>query len=243
MIKSIKRGVDVLKSLANGTDRISDLCNELKMSKSTVYRLLETLESLDLAKQDPISRRYYLGPLVVELSSKPLIAHQNLVICAYDEMQHLRGMSRETVIIHVRIGSERICLEEVLSPEPIKYSAGKGSIAPIWIGSAGKILLSELEDYELQLILKNIELVRMGPNTITDKKILLEEIEKVRKEGFAVSIGERIAGAASISVPIKNYVCPVSLSILGPENRVVPVMFDFLENMKESAAHISNKFI
>jgi DNA-binding IclR family transcriptional regulator len=54
--------------------------------------------------------------------------------------------------------------------------------------------------------------------------------------------GERIPGSASISVPIRNYICPVALSILGPDNRFyLEVMLEFSKEMKESASRISTR--
>lgn len=244
VVNSISRCVDILKTLSNGIDRIKDISCELQLSKPTVHRILRTLEMSELVKQDPFTRRYYLGPLILGLASNPMIGHKHLTLRALDEMLHLKDFSMETVALHIRVGLERICLEEVQSPQLIKYSSGKGSLAPIYAGSAGKVLLAELEDKEIQFILESIHLSPIGPHTITDKGILLDELEKVRKQGYATSVGERLAGAAAISVPIKNYICPVSLSILGPENRLGPnKMIFFLKQMKKSATHISGKLI
>jgi DNA-binding IclR family transcriptional regulator len=241
-VNSITKGADILKILSDGTDRISDLSDRLSLSKGTAHRLLKSLETSGLVMQDPVTRRYYLGSLILNLASKPIIAHQNLIISAFGEMKYLRDLCRETVVLHIRIGLERICLEELQSLQNIKYTAGKGFVAPIYTGSAGKILLSELEDNELQLLMKNLRPVPMGPSTITDKRKLSEELEKAKRQGYATSFGERIPGSASISVPIKNYVCPVALSVLGPDNRFsLDVMMNFLGEMKGSASKISKR--
>jgi DNA-binding IclR family transcriptional regulator len=242
IVNSIVKSADILRILSDGTDRISDLSLRLGLSKGTMHRWLKSLEISGMVMQDPITRRYYLGSLILNLASKPIIAHQNLILCAFEEMRRLRDLSRETVILHIRIGLERICLEELQSLENIKYTAGKGFVTPIYTGSAGKILLSELEDNELQLLMKNIHLVPIGPNSITDKKMLLQELKNARKQGYATSFGERIPGSASISVPIKNYICPVALSILGPDNRFsLEVIMGFLKEIKESASRISRR--
>lgn len=244
IVNSVAKSTDILRSLYSGLERVSDLSDKLHLSKSTIHRFLKTLEASELVTQDPITRRYYLGPLILKLASKPFIAHQNLIVCSFEEMKYLTDLSRETVVLHVRIGLERICLEELQSPENIKYTSGKGFIAPIYTGSAGKVLLSGLEDNELQILLQNIRLIPIGPNTITDKKILLKELEKVRKQGYALSFGERVPGSASISVPVKSYVCPVALSVLGPDNRFsLDKMMNVLKEMKRCASRISKKFI
>ena len=64
---------------------------------------------------------------------------------------------------------------------------------------------------------------------------------KARDEGYAASFGERAAGSASISVPINNYICPVVLSILGPEDRFSSKMMELLDELKLSAARISKR--
>lgn len=244
IVNSITKGVDILRSLSDGIDRVSDLSNRLHLRKSTVHRFLKSLEMSELVMQDPITRRYFLGPLILNLASRPIISHQNLILGAFEEMRYLRDLSRETVVLHIRIGLERICLEELQSFENIRYTAGKGFVTPIYAGSAGKVLLSELEDNEFQILMSHVRLDPVGPNTITDKEALLKLVKKVRKQGYATSFGERVLGSASISVPIKNYICPVALSILGPDNRFnLKRMRDVLEEMKKSAFRISKKLI
>lgn len=242
-VNAISRAASILKVLSQGIDRVSDISNSLQLSKSTVHRLLKTLEISQLVRQNPVNRRYYLGPLITNLASKSLIAHQNLVVSSFEEMKGLRDYSGETVILNIRIGLERICLEEIEGVEDLIYKTGKGSFAPIFAGSAGKVLLSELNDDELHFLLKKIHLIPLGPNTITDKRILLDELLKIKKQGYATSFGERIAGLAAISIPIKNYICPAALSIGGPESRMKPNIPDFLRKMKKSVANIESNII
>lgn len=242
MVNSITRAVNILKCLADGTDRLSKITEELQLSKSTIHRILESLAASKLVIQDPVTHRYYLGPLILDFASRPMIAHQSLIVNAFEDMRRLRDFTRETVVLHIRIGLERICLEELEGPERIKYTSGKGSISSIHTGSAGKVLLSELEDNELDLLLRNLTLAPVGPNTITDNKTFLAELRKTRKQGYANSFGERIVGSASISVPIRGYVCPVAFSVLGPGNRFSEKrMMSVLKEIQKSAARISNK--
>jgi DNA-binding IclR family transcriptional regulator len=242
IVNSIIKGSEILKTLSDGTSRISDLSRRLGLGKGTTHRLLKSLEVPGLVMQDPITRQYHLGPLILDLASRPVIAHQNLIVCAFEQMKDLRDLSRETVVLHIRMGLERICLEELQGLENIKYTAGKGFVAPIYTGSAGKVLLSELKPNELDLLLKNLRLDPIGPNTITDKKVLSRELERVNKQGHATSFGERIHGSASISVPVRNYVCPVALSVLGPDNRfTLKEMTEILGLMKEKAMLVAKK--
>jgi len=241
MVNSVYRAAKILSMLSAGKNRITDICKELSLSKSTTHRLLKTLENCGFVFQDPISHQYFLGNLILKLSSNPLTTHQNLIVCAYEEMKKLREISGETVTIHIRIGTQRICLEEMQANQNIRYGVGRGSVSPIYAGSAGKILLSELKKTEQNNLIKNIQLTPVGPNTITDRNTLFKELEKIKRQGYAISSGETLEGAISISVPIRGYFCPVALSIFGPKFRLGPRIMDYKEEMEMSAKRILNK--
>ena len=242
IVNSIKKAAEILKILSIGTDRITDLSNKLHVNKSTTHRLLKSLETSGLVTRDPVTRRYYLGPLIFELASQPIVAHQNLIVCAFEEMRYLRDFSRETVALYIPIGLERICIEELQSFEKIRFTIGKGSVAPLHVGSSSKVLLSQLEDNDLHRLVNHLNMYPLGPKTVTNKTVLLKEVEKVKKQGYATSSSELIKGGSSICVPIKGYVCPVALSVLGPENRLtLNAMVRVLEKMKESATRISKR--
>ena len=165
-------------------------------------------------------------------------------MCASQEMRHLRDLTGETVGLFIRMGLERICIEEIQSLQEIKHTIGKGFVTAIYAGSSGKLLLSELGKDELQLLLKNIALISIGPNTTTDKKLLLKELKQIKKQGYAKSFGERVPGSASVSVPVADYICPVALSVLGPDYRLSSdVMMGFLKQIKDCSSRISKGLI
>jgi DNA-binding IclR family transcriptional regulator len=241
MVNSVYRAAEILSLLSTGKNRITDIGKELNLSKSTTHRLLKTLENCGFVFQDPVSHQYFLGHLIIELSSNPLTMHQNLIVCAYEEMKRLREVSGETVTIHIRIGMQRICLEEMQANQNIRYGVGKGSVSPIYAGSAGKILLAELTETDRSHLIRNIRLTPVGPHTITDRNKLLREIEKIEKQGYAISSGETLEGAISISVPVKAYFCPVALSIFGPKFRLGPRILSLKKEMERCAKRIGTK--
>ena len=241
-IKSVLKAANILKSLSQGVSRVTDLSKQLHLNKSTAYRLLRSLEIAGLVSQDPINHQYYLAPLAIEIGNRPILNHQKLIMCASQEMRHLRDLTGETVGLFIRMGLERICIEEIQSLQEIKHTIGKGFVTAIYAGSSGKLLLSELGKDELQLLLKNIALIPIGPNTTTDKKLLLKELKQIKKQGYAKSFGERVPGSASISVPVADYICPVALSVLGPDYRLSQdVMMGFLKQIKDCSSRISKK--
>ena len=115
-------------------------------------------------KQDPITRRYCLGPLVITLASKPLVAHQILGLYAFEEMERLRDLTDETVNIQIRTWVERICVEELQSYQSVKYIFANGTVQPVYCRLTGKILIAALNDEEIRVLLNNLTLVPVSPN-------------------------------------------------------------------------------
>jgi IclR family KDG regulon transcriptional repressor len=237
---SIIRAVQILKELAAGHNRLSDIARAVGVSKATTHRLLSSLENTKLVLQDHNTRQYYLGNFLLELSSNPVLSHKGLVVSVFDEMSYLQSITNETVVLHVPMGLHRVCIQEIPSKQDVRYEVGRGAAAPIYAGAAGKILLSQYTRQDLDRLLKSIKLTKIGPNTITNKEKLVRELQKIEKNGYSTSFGERIAGTACISVPVRNYVCPVALSVLGPDNRFNNFLKrDFVEIMKEVANQVS----
>jgi len=239
-VNSIIRAVDILKVISKGNNKLSAISEELQLGKGTVHRILNTLEHTDMVKQDPINREYFLGPELLSLSASQSIAHSFLCACSRDELIRLRDLSRETVNLQIRLGLTRVCIMEYESLEEIKFISGAGVSLPIHLGSAGKMLMSEMNNLNLKILFEHISFDKICSNTIIDKRMMLEEIAKIRKQGYAVSFSERLKGSASISVPIKNYPTPVVLSVLGLENRFNKnSMKRCLKEMFKSASRIS----
>ena len=241
-MNAIKRTGKTLKLLAENPLRFTDIARELQLTKSTAHRLLRALEQAELIKKNPVSSRYYLGPLISQLAASPIGEHQFLISCSIEEIRKLRDLSGETVNLQIPLGTERMCLEEIQSKEFIKYVSGKGAIYPIFAGSAGKMLLSMMNNDQIDILMGRFYYVPSAPNPIKNTEDLWKEVELARKLGHSTSFGERVAGSASVAVPIAEYICPAILNILGPADRFTKdTISDILEEMKNSAARISEE--
>jgi DNA-binding IclR family transcriptional regulator len=238
MVTSVSRAANILRILGEGKNRLAEISKSLNLTTSTSHRLLKTLEKESFVIQDPVSRLYFLGPLILSLSANAMIAHQWLVTSAQREMHRLNRVTRETITLAIRVGAAAICLEQIESPQKIKYTVSKGATYPIYTGAAGKILLSELECNELEKLMAHLCLSPIGPKTITNKKELMRELKRVRKNGFATSDEETFEGAMALSAPIKGYVSPVAVTIIGPEYRMKGKERDYLGELNKSVQKI-----
>jgi IclR family transcriptional regulator, KDG regulon repressor len=239
---TVERTAGILKSLSKGINTVTEISIDCGASKTTVHRLLNSMEKAGLVICDSILHRYYLGPMVTKLVYDPRITHEFLISCCADELRHLFEISRETVILDILFGLQHILLYEIPCEHVLKVTEGKpGNKALLSVGATPKVLLSQLTDEELQNVVRGIRDRSLINTSETDQELLMTEIKRIRQEGYAVTYGERIPGVIGISAPVKNYMFPVAIGILGPDSRLVMNVPNLVNEIKESAARISKK--
>jgi DNA-binding IclR family transcriptional regulator len=238
-VNSLIRAAEILKVLGKGLNQSSVIADTIHLSRSTTHRLLNTLVITGFATQDPVTRKYHLGPLIQSLAGNPLVVHQGLIQCAIAEMKRLNDTHMENVMLQVRQGAHRIIIEELRGDYLDPYLWGKGMSAPIHTGAAGKLLLAEMDTSQLNILFEKIKLFPVGPCTITDKAAMVAELNEIRKAGYAVSESEHHEGAYAMAVPIKNYLCPVAMAMAGHVSRLKERTESIVADLKKSAARIS----
>ncbi len=236
---SLHRSTNILTCLSNDINTITDIASYCRYSTSTVHRLLRSLKELNWIIQDGDRHKYYLGPLVLQLASNRIAAHKYLIMHALGEMERLADITEETVNLAIMLHLNYSIIHVIPSKHDLRIIEENEGIGPIYTGATAKVMLSQLSDKELQITLRYIKFERFTENTVTDKSILLEQVKDIRRKGYCVTYGERINGAVCISAPVKNYLCPASLSIVGPENRLKARVKEVVEELKASADSVS----
>lgn len=221
-VRAVARAIDILFAIAGGPLTLGEIAQRTGLTKGTCHRLLASLGYRQLALQDPRTGSYLLGPGCFRFVEAIGSGLGGLDAIARPILEELRRETEETVTLHVRIGGQRICVAELPSHQAVRYTAGVGSAAPVHVGSAGKTLLAFMNPDERKRLLTSLDLQAITPGTITELDALVEGLEGIRRQGWASSRGERVPGAAAVSVPIKGPEGPVvaALSILAPETRL-----------------------
>jgi len=238
---SIAHATSVLVCIGNDVHALTDIARECNLGKSTVHRVLKLLEQSRFVVQDTINRRYYLGPLLTRLTSNPVTTHEYLIMYADSEMRHLSQVSEETVNLDIMIGVHAFSLHEIASRHDLKVSQENKASGPLLAGASMKVLLSMLNDKQLKTAFSGLNFTCPTRRTVTDKEVLLAQIKEIRQQGYAVSRGEWLDGVTCISVPVTNYSLPLSLNVVGPENRLQPRETEVIKELKTSSALISAK--
>jgi IclR family transcriptional regulator, KDG regulon repressor len=230
---------DILRDLSRGMNTVTEIAESNKLSKSTVSRLLNMLVSSDLATCDPIHRRFYIGPLVSQLGANPKTNHFRLTNLGADEMNHLSEISHELISLSILVGTRIVHLHIIPSRRDIQVVEGK----QVFQGATIKVLFSQLVDKDLELAIDTIKLENVTENSVTDKEELIKQVKEIQTRGYAVTSGERVPGAIAISAPIKKYVFPASLSIIGVESSLKPKIPGLLKELVAATCRISNRLV
>jgi DNA-binding IclR family transcriptional regulator len=236
---SIPRAAKIIACLSRNVNTVSDIAAQSKLAKSTVHRVLKLMEASYMVTEDPVDRRYYLGPLIAQLTISPLRVHEYLVRCAEEEMRRLSNLSEETITLDILSGMQPTHLFEIACRHDVGVKDTNVRSATLYTGASGKILISQMSDAWLDAHVKNMPITQLTPNTVIDPEILLTQIREIRANGYAVSFGERVGGAVCISAPVINYTSPIGLSIVGPEKRLKPKLDFLVAEIKASSLRVS----
>ena len=243
-IKSIRRAIQALNSFTSEEREwgVTELGKKLNLHKSTIHRILITLEDEGFVTKNKVTQKYRLGMKLFELGH--IIRYQiEIRTYALPIMEKLSQKTEESVTLSIISGKKRVVIEKVESIHDIRQVIQLGKPIPIYCGASSKLLLAFLPDEEINKIIKKKKLVSLGPNTITNPVKLKKHLEEIRRKGYAISYEERILGSASVAAPIWDYKGEIiaSLAIVGPINRFdkkkIP---SFLSLVTEAANKLSN---
>ena len=238
---SVAHAANILLCLSEQIHTISEISRQCQLGKSTVHRVLKLLEQTGMVIQDPINRNYYIGPFIARLNANPLTSHEFLIIYALDEMRRLSKIAEETIPLDLMIGLMHLPLYEITSIHDLKVTQESKIKVPAHAGASRKVLLSQLDDKQLKTILSGLEYAKLTERTVTSPEVLMAQIREIRKQGYAVSYGEINPGVICLSAPVLHYVFPAVLSIIGPEVRIHSRVTELVEELKLSAARVSQK--
>ncbi|MFA5536740.1 MAG: IclR family transcriptional regulator [Bacillota bacterium] len=235
-IRSVERAMEVLIALGKESPLgVTELANKLNLHKSTVHRLVATLESRSFVEKEPNKGGYRLGLRLLELGGS---VSSRLELCQ-EAKPYLKNLSRRTgytAHLVVLSGYDPIYIEKVENPNGyVKYSQ-IGKRLPINATAAGKVLLAYLTEREVDDIL-NESLVAYTKNTIIDAKVLREHLREIKTVEYALDMEELEIGLCCIAAPVRdnsgNVVAAVSLSGVGAAMKQdgFPVLISYVKEV------------
>jgi DNA-binding IclR family transcriptional regulator len=197
--QSVFRALSILHAFSSRQPALTgpEIAAKFGYSVPTAHRLLRALEAEQFLVFDRATHKYSPGPEILRLSG--VMLHRDDVVAQTQATQlRLRALTGETVGFFWRLGNQRTCVKEMLSPRPERIEAGVGVDYPLTRGAAGKALLLALDERSVREIVSDPDV----PSPSRGVDHLLAELAVSRARGYTISAGETIEGAVSIAAPL-----------------------------------------
>jgi DNA-binding IclR family transcriptional regulator len=242
-VQSLDRALEILKLLGTEPEmRVTDLARRLEVHKSTVFRLLSTLQEHGLVEQNPSTEKYRLGYGLVRLAGS-VVAEVDLARAARPVLEELALRTGETVNLAILQGSQVVNIDQIAAPNVVVNVNWVGKQTPLHATSNGKVLLAYLPDAERGRLLA-ATLPRLTPRTITDARTLEKQLRRVVEDGYAFTLEELEIGLNAVAAPVRaaDGRVQAAVSVAGPSYRVTPQRLNDLgEVTREAGEAISRR--
>lgn len=230
IVQSVVRAFDILYAFTPERPAlgVSELAAQLQLNRTTVHRLLTTLEHCGVVVQDRVTRKYRLSARVLQFSNL-FAGLSDIRAVALEPMTALRDRTGETVGLHLREGMNRVVVSQVESMQGLRMTYPMlGEQIPLHLGAPGKVILAFLPDEEVEVYLAQQPLLRATTHSVTDVAQVRDALRLIRQQGFAVSHQERRLGVVSIAAPIfDSRGQPIaSVNVTGPVQRIYQAEID-----------------
>ncbi len=172
--------------------------------KTTCFRILKTLQTLGIVELSPGTKKYQYGHRLAAIGLSAL-KNMNLRQVSLPILQKLRDETGETINLTVLSGSDILYVERVMSDYLVNVNVNIGDRLPVYCASMGKVILAYLPETELEKVLSSITFARKTEKTIVSKSALLDELDTIRENGYAINDEELEKGLRAVAAPIFDY--------------------------------------
>jgi IclR family transcriptional regulator, KDG regulon repressor len=205
VVSSVKKSTDLLKLFTadNPEWSLAELSDQIDLHKSSIHRTLNTLVGAGFLEKDPVTGRYRLGLILLELAGNVLSRYDFREI-ANPYLENLAQKTGEIIHLSILDGSDIVYLDKIGISQPLTVSTNIGGRSPAYSSAMGKVLLADLEKDEVVNLLGKKPLKKMTHTTITEKNMLLSVLECVKADGYAIDDEEAFLGIRCVAAPLKN---------------------------------------
>ena len=244
-IKVLEKSIDVLDVIfkSNSPMSISQISEKLRLSPSTIHRILDTLKFRGYIEQKGQDKKYQLGLKLLELGMAKFY-QIDLLSEAAPFLKELATRCNETVHLGVLEQKEVVYLAKEESNQNIRMVSRIGKRAALHSTALGKVLLAYLSEAKRRRILNTTNLTAFARNTIINKKELDEKLSLIKNKGYAWDIEENEQDVCCIAAPVKNHRGEViaAISISSPSYRIDKTKEElFKRNIINIASQISKR--
>lgn len=241
IVQSVARALEILDCFCGNVIElgISEIADEMQLSKSTVYGLVNTLTEKGYLEQNPENKKYRLGIKLFELGN---LVEKRMDIRNEAEpfCQVLAEKYNDTVHLATHYEGEIIYIGKVDALDAMIASSQVGKRAPMHCTGVGKAILAYMEMEYLEKHIFNKPLSKMTEKTITTPEVLMDELKLIKSRGYAIDDEEIEIGLRCVAAPILNYKgYPVAaISISAPYRKITD---EVIEEVARDVQHYTKE--
>jgi len=235
--KSLLKALSIIELLQDASEPMgtSEIAKAIGIHKSTVSRILASMEQGYFVERESQSRRYVLGKRFLQLAGK-VFQRMDLSQVAREPLRELAMQTKRNSNLAVLSDTSLVFIRQFEIPLMLRNGAPDvrremGDIAPVHATAIGKAVLAWLSEARVRYILATAELTGYTRKTITDPEQLIRQLAEIRMRGFAVEEGELTATTRCVAAPVFNYaedvIGGVSVSWMSEE----PIQDDLLDEL------------
>lgn len=246
-VPAVYRAVQVLELLSSSPQGMSlaQLAKETRVPKSTMFRILHTLQEHSIVIEDAERKIFTLGMKLLDWGNAAL-SKIDLKTIAHSYLVNLAHETRESFYLAILDHDEVILIDHVDTPEVWKMVTRLGHRSPVHCTATGLILIAALSDEALEHLTERHGLKRFTPKTITSLSKLKKRLDDVRRLGYAVADAEYKPDLCAVAVPLWDHSGKVTASLMTaiPSDRVNKnknLIGDLVAILKRDAGIISKR--
>ena len=204
-INSIERCLKVIDILSDHPAglKLTEISVHLDLHPSSVHHMVSTLVPHDYITQDPDTKKYSLGFRFLEISRK-ILDNLDIRKVAHRHLEVLRRESQEAVHLAMLRDDKVVYIDKLDTPSGLSLATYVGFATDPHAAAGGKVLLAGLENEAVKGIYRNKSLKAYSKNTITRLPALMAELDRIRKQGYAVDNEEYYEGVRCIAAPVSS---------------------------------------
>lgn len=223
---------------------LAEIVAAVRLPKPTVHRLLSQLESAGIVQREPEGKRFASGARLTRLALQVLTS-STARGARHAILQRVVDELGETCNFTMLEGAQVVYLDRVETSAPLRMNLQSGSRVPVHCTASGKLLLAMLPKARRERLLASLSLVRHTDRTITDRRRLARELEKIRAWRYSTDDEEFHRGLACVAVPISDTsgrTC-AALAVHAPVSRMsLARQIEHLSSLRQAANEIGRTF-
>lgn len=240
--KSVIKALNILEELAEveGELSLTEISSRLSYSKSTAYRILDTLRSRGYVNKS--NGHYGIGSSTLRLKlNSHKTMQEELAELSRPYLVELEKETLSTSCFAIRRGTKAVPVQIVSGSTKLVVNSNINEEIPLHAPSLGKVLLAFITEDKREKLIDQMELEQLTENTITDANELKKELDKIREQGYGIDREEYAKGICCVGAPVTK---EGSLEPIGSISVSTPTLSNGpneIEKLKDHVVKNANK--